>query len=89
LAAGGAKVFKDWYNLMMLAAESQTVIALRLMRVSQGGRAAGAEASRMVTEKIAAAGEATATLVAGGNMDKVVKGYRRRVRKNVRRLARG
>lgn len=79
-------MFRTWYAVMMLAAESQTAMALRLMRLAGGGAAAEREAGRMVGEKIAAAGEAAATIMSGGTVDKVVKGYRRRVRRNVRRL---
>jgi len=42
----------------------------------------------MVTEKMAALNEAAATLVAGGTAHKVVRGYRRKVRANIRRLQR-
>ena len=80
-------MFKAWYNVMMLAAESQAVIALRLMKLSQGGRSARNEASRMVTEKVAAAAEAAGTVVTGGGMHNVIKGYRRKVRSNRRRLS--
>ena len=46
----------------MLALEAQSVIALRLMRIAGGGALARSEATRMVTEKVQALGEAGATV---------------------------
>lgn len=40
----------------------------------------------MVTEKKFTAAEASAVLAAGWSMDKVVRGYRRRIKDNARRL---
>ncbi len=51
-------MLKTWINLTMLAAESQQVIGLRMMKAALGGPKAQAEASLMVTEKIAAASHA-------------------------------
>ena len=48
-------MFKPWINLMMLAAESQQVIGLRVMQAALGGPKAKAEKTLMVTEKVAAA----------------------------------
>jgi hypothetical protein len=42
----------------------------------------------MVTEKVTAFAEAAATLATGGSAHKVVRGYRRKVRANVKRLKR-
>jgi hypothetical protein len=48
-------MFKNWMRLtrdaMLLGMETQRVMGLRLMKLSRGGRAAEAEALRMVTEK--------------------------------------
>ena len=48
-------MFRNWMPMtsdaVMLALESQSVIGLRLMKLSRGGRAAEAEAMRMVAEK--------------------------------------
>lgn len=71
----------------MLAMESQQVIGLRLAKLSLGDAAAQAEAHRMVSEKITAAGEAALLLATGGSTRKVIAGYRRKVRANVRRLS--
>ena len=84
-------MLNDWMKMtghaMMLGLESQQVICQRLMRIAAGGKGAGFETERMVTEKIAAFGEAAATLVAGGSPDKVLRRYRTHVRANNRRLA--
>ncbi len=71
----------------LLALEAQTVIGIRLTQLSPGGSAAGAEAQRMVTEKVSAFAEAAALLATGGSVHAVVKGYRGHVQANVRRLA--
>ena len=48
--------------LMLLAAEASGVIALRMMKLMLGGRSARREANLMVSEKIKATIEATASL---------------------------
>jgi len=80
-------MFGPWINLTMLAAESQQVIWLRLAKLGGGGAAAGTEASLMVSEKLAAATDAAGRLMMGASPDSVVRGYRRKVRANVRRLS--
>lgn len=70
----------------MLGLEAQGAIAQRLALLALGGQKAQAEAQRMVTEKVLAAGEAAMLLAAGGSHAKVVRGYRRKVRANGRRL---
>ena len=75
-------------DMALLGLEAQRVIALRLMRIGAGGRGAHFERGRMVTEKIAAAQEAAATLMAGGSPEKVVRRYRTHARQNRTRLAR-
>ena len=70
----------------LLALEAQTVIGIRLTQLSLGGPAAGAEAQRMVTEKVSAFAEAAALLATGGSAHEVVKGYHKHVQANVRRL---
>jgi hypothetical protein len=46
-------------SLMMLAVEANGVVALRMMKLMRGGKRARREAERMVSEKIAAAVEAS------------------------------
>jgi hypothetical protein len=74
--------------LMMLALEANGVVALRMMKLMRGGKRARREAERMVSEKIAAAMEATASLMAGASGDDIVDRYRRHVAANAKRLGR-
>jgi hypothetical protein len=71
---------------MMLAVEANSVIALRLMKLMRGGRAARREAALMVSEKIAAALEASANLMTGASGHDVVRRYRQHVATNAKRL---
>ncbi|WP_264045219.1 hypothetical protein [Methylobacterium flocculans] len=84
-------MFGSWWKLGMdatlLAMESQQVIGLRLAMLAVGDAAAQAEAQRMVSEKIIAANEAALLIAMGGSTARVVAGYRRKVRSNVRRLS--
>ncbi len=76
-------------DLAMLGIEAQMVIGQRIAMLMVGGPKARAEAQRMVTEKVLAAGTAAMTLATGGSPHKVVRGYRRKVRANRRRLSKG
>ncbi len=78
-------MFRSWFNLAMLAADSQHVILLRLAKLSAGGPKARKEATRMVTEKIAAAAQASGRLMRGASADEIVSTYRKKVRANARR----
>ncbi len=80
-------LFPMWLSMMNLTFEVQLVIWLRMVRLSQGGLAAKAEASRMVAEKIAAAEGATLALLSGASPKRVTGSYRRRVRANIKRLS--
>ena len=83
-------MFKNWMRLsrdaVLLGLETQRVMGLRLMTLSRGGRAAEAEAVRMVTEKTNALMEAGMTLARGGSAGTVLRRYRTHVRLNKRRL---
>ena len=85
-------MFRSWMratsDAVMLGLETQRVIGLRLMKLSRGGRAAEAEALRMVTEKASALAEAGMTLARGGSAGTVIRRYRKHVRANKRRLLR-
>jgi hypothetical protein len=48
-------------SLMLLAVEANRVIALRMMKLMRGGGSARREAKLMISEKIHAAFEATAS----------------------------
>ena len=82
-------MFKFWFGATMLSLESQRVIGLRMMKLARGGKNAQAEASRMVTEKVAESIAVATTLLSGGSGHAVVAQVRRRVRSNSRRLSRG
>jgi hypothetical protein len=73
-------------SLMLLALEANGVIALRMMKLMRGGRNARREAELMVSEKIKAAVEASASLMAGASGDEIVRRYRRHVAANAKRL---
>ncbi len=75
-------------SLMMLALEANGVVALRLMKLLSGGRGARREAKLMVSEKIHAGLEATASLMAGASGDEIVRRYRQLVAGNAKRLGR-
>ncbi|ACA19560.1 conserved hypothetical protein; putative signal peptide [Methylobacterium sp. 4-46] len=75
-----------WHAAVLLAIESQTVIALRLAAIAAGGPAARVEVERMITEKIGAAVEAADTLLGGGSPDAVIARYREHVQANAERL---
>ena len=70
--------------LILLAAEANAVIALRMMKLMRGGRSARREANSMVSEKIKAAFEATGSLVTGASGDEIVHRYRQHVAKNAK-----
>jgi hypothetical protein len=53
----------------------------------RGGRSARREANLMVSEKITASIEATASLAAGASGDDIVHRYRQHVEKNAKRLS--
>ena len=77
------------YNsLMLLAVEANGVVALRMMKLMRGGRSARCEAKLMVSEKVDAAFEATASLMAGASGDEIVHRYRQHVAVNAKRLGR-
>jgi hypothetical protein len=87
----------NWMKLAMdswsLGMEASTVVGLRLLRLSQGGAAAEAEAERMVREKIDAAVDLNMLAITGGLgatshgvAAKTVGHYRKKVRANRRRL---
>lgn len=92
------QMWNAWFALSAQAArlgwEAQGVMALRLMRLAQGGPRGQAEAQRMVTEKVAALTEAQAAVTAAAVMGsdsrrvakKVLGVYHKRVRSNRRRF---
>jgi len=77
-----------WMNIAMLAAESQQVIWLRLLKLAAGGAAASHEAERMTSEKVFAAAQAAQSQLLGASANKLVSGYRKKVKANAKRLLR-
>ena len=77
-----------FHSLMMLAIDANHVIGLRVTKLMLGGRSARREAQLMVSERIDAAFEASASLMAGASGDEIVRRYRRRVAANAKRLGR-
>jgi uncharacterized lipoprotein NlpE involved in copper resistance len=75
-------------SLIMLAVEANGVVALRMMKLMRGDRSARREAKLMVSEKVAAAFETTARLMAGASGDEIVQRYRQHVAANAKRLGR-
>lgn len=75
-----------WHTFMMLAIELTGVVGLRLLKLASGGSDAQVEADLMLREKIDAAFEAGATLIAGGSVARIVDRYREHVSANSSRL---
>jgi len=73
-------------SLMLLAVESNTVVALRTMRFFSGHPDSLHEAQLMVSEKASAAVEASVNLLTGASLDSVVHRYREHVAANTARL---
>ena len=93
-------MFNPWLALSLKAVqmgmEAQNVIALRMLRLATGGARMEAEASRMVTDRVAAAAEAQAvaavSALSGRSphvvVSKAPRVVKKRVRANKRRLSR-
>jgi|GEM_PF-1216025 hypothetical protein len=77
-------MFRSW---MMLGIEANRVIGLRTMKLMRGGITARREARLMVAEKMRAALEANARMIAGASAEEIIRTYRRRVAANAKRLA--
>jgi hypothetical protein len=80
----------------LLAIESSSVVALRMLKAARGDASAAAEASRMVNEKIKASLDLQAKAMSGGlgptargAAARVITHYRRKVKANRRRLLTG
>jgi hypothetical protein len=82
-----APLMKLTLDATLLTMEAQMVIGIRLTQLATG-RGTLAETQLMVTEKMLAFAEAGLTLATGGSAQRVVSGYRKHVRANVKRLRR-
>ncbi|CAH1690446.1 conserved hypothetical protein [Hyphomicrobiales bacterium] len=80
-------MFKLFMEMSMLAFEAQQAIWLRSMKIAAGGRAAKRETNLMVKEKVTAAQTAVLKAATGTGPVGIARGYRRKVRANVRRLS--
>jgi hypothetical protein len=89
-------MFNPWLELSLKAVqmgmEAQNLIALRMLRLASGGARMEAEASRMVTEKVAVAAEAQAVapvaIARHTSSRKALRVVKKRVRANKRRPSR-
>jgi hypothetical protein len=81
-------VFFPLYSTMMLGFESNTVIGLRMLKLVCGGSGALHEMHLMIGEKVDAAFESGASLMAGATAETVIDRYRQHVAANVVRLSR-
>lgn len=81
-------MLQTWFDLTMLAIESQQVIWLRSIKLARGSKRAHREAHLMVTEKVAAAFQESGRLLMGARPSSVVTRVRKKVRANARRLSR-
>jgi hypothetical protein len=88
--------FRFGVNAWSLGTDASSVIALRTLKIAAGGVAAEVEARRMVSEKIEAGLALQALVLTGGlgltassAATKMLTHYRRKVRANRRRLAKG
>jgi hypothetical protein len=72
--------------LIMLAVESQNVIALRTIKLLSGDYDAVSEAQLMVSEKVDAAVEAYWSIMSGSSAGSVIDRYRMHVAANAERL---
>ncbi len=76
-----------WLAGTMLAIESCEVVRLRLEKFAKHEAGTEREACLMVSEKVAAAFEATASLFAGATAGAIIGRYREHVAANVKRLS--
>ena len=80
-------MFFPFYSTMMLGLESGNVIGLRMLKLTWGGRDALDEVHLMMGEKVSAAFESGANLMAGASAHTVVDRYRQHVAANAERLS--
>lgn len=79
--------FYPWYPALMLAAECNNVIDIRLRSIVAGKVNAVEETGLMVSEKVNAAVEAGSMLMSGRQPADVIDFYRKHVAANVARLS--
>lgn len=80
-------MFQPWFS-PSFAFEAQQVMWLRTLKIMAGGPRASQEAFDMVAEKVIEAQRAFGSAMLGATPAKIARGYRSRVRANLRRLKR-
>jgi hypothetical protein len=75
-----------WYASQMLTLEAGEVMRLRMEKFAHGDADCEQEARLMVTEKVFAAFEAGASLLAGKPVAAIIERYRQHVAANTKRL---
>lgn len=80
-------MFFPFHSTVMLGLESANVIGLRMLKLTRGGSSALSEMHLMIGEKVNAAFESGANLMAGASANSVVDRYRQHVAANAERLS--
>jgi hypothetical protein len=88
------KALDNWFEAARFGADVQHVMALRIMRIASGGPDAATESQQMISEKVAAFGQAQVALMTalatGSSLDTAAEmayaPYRACVSANSRRL---
>jgi hypothetical protein len=80
-------LFYSWYPGMMLAAEANNVIDIRLRKIAAGGVDALTETRLMVSEKVDAAFDVLTMALRGEGLAEIIGFYRMHVAANAQRLA--
>jgi hypothetical protein len=80
-------MFFPFHSTIVLGLESGNVIGLRMLKLTRGGSDALNEMQLMIGEKVNAAFESSANLMAGASADSVVDRYRQHVAANAERLS--
>lgn len=81
-------MLQTWLSLSLLSIETHEVIWLRTLKLLAGHSGAHKEAVLMITEKVDATQEASQQALRGASAEKVIAGYRSKVRANKKRLSR-
>jgi hypothetical protein len=86
-AKQGCAICSPWLIALLLALESSEVIGLRVAKLAGGGVDAQREAHFIISEKVDAAIEVTASLMSGATITNVIDRLREQVAANIRRLS--
>jgi hypothetical protein len=86
-AEQGCTIFSSWPIALLLALESSEVIGLRVAKLACGGVDAQREAHFIISEKVDASIEVTASLMSGETVTKVINRLRAQVAANISRLS--